>query len=101
MSLALPTTVGQSLNVKYSPSFSPKLYWKSFDVAGNLWFESVFEFWRFEIINENPRPEEFVLQRILRQARKQNPHFLRDNVDVHVKQTSDFQWIGVLVQVRH
>ncbi|WP_127715961.1 GYDIA family GHMP kinase [Halobacteriovorax sp. HLS] len=89
-SLALPTTVGQSLNVKYSPSFSPKLYWKSYDVASNLWFESVFEFWRFEIISDDPRPEEFVLQNILRQARKQNPHFLRDNVDVHVETNLGF-----------
>ncbi|WP_372652072.1 GYDIA family GHMP kinase [Halobacteriovorax sp.] len=84
-SLALPTTVGQSLNVKYSPSFSPKLYWKSFDVAGNLWFETVFEFWRFEITSVNPTPKELVLQKILRQARKQNPHFLRDDIDVHVE----------------
>ena len=89
-SLALPTTVGQSLQVKYSPSFSPKLYWKSFDVTGKLWFESVFEFWRFEILNDNPRPEEFVLQKILRQARKQNPHFLRDNLDVHVETNLGF-----------
>lgn len=89
-SLALPTTVGQSLSVKYSPSFSPKLYWKSFDVTGKLWFETTFEFWTFEIISENPRPEEFVLQRILRQARRQNPHFLRDEIDVHVETNLGF-----------
>ncbi len=89
-SLALPTTVGQSLSVKYSPSFSPKLYWKSFDVQGKLWFETTFEFWTFEILSEAPRPEEFVLQKILRQARKQNPHFLRDEMDVHVETNLGF-----------
>ena len=32
LSLALPTKVGQSLSVQYTPSFSPTLTWKSFDV---------------------------------------------------------------------
>ncbi len=29
--LALPTNMGQSMSVRYSPSFSPALHWKSFD----------------------------------------------------------------------
>jgi mevalonate kinase len=84
-SLGLPTQVGQSLTVKYSSSFEPKLYWKSFDPAGNLWFEACFEFWHFNILDENPTPEAQVLQKILRQVRKQNTHFLRDDKDVHVE----------------
>jgi mevalonate kinase len=83
--LALPTKPGQSLSVKYSPSFSPKLYWKSYDVNGNLWLETSFEFWRFECLDEEPSKDALGLQDILIQARKQNPHFLRDNVDVHVE----------------
>ena len=84
-SLALPTKVGQSLSVKYSPSFSPKLYWKSFDVDGNLWLEASFEFWQFDIVGEEKCESKLFLQKILREARKQNPHFLRDDVDVHVE----------------
>ncbi len=83
--LALPTKVGQSLHVKYSPSFEPVLYWKSFDVRGRLWLEARFEFWRFNCLDENPSSEVLMLQNVLRQVRKQNSHFLRDEVDVHVE----------------
>lgn len=84
-SLAVPLKVGQSMSVAYSPSFEPVLHWKSFDVEGKLWLEARFEFWRFNILDENPAPEVFELQKILRQARKQNSHFLRDDVDVNVE----------------
>jgi mevalonate kinase len=83
--LALPTKVGQSLSVKYGPSFSPTLNWKSFDVEGNCWFEASFEFWQFRCLDENPSEEALFLQKILQQVRKQNPHFLRDEVDVKVE----------------
>lgn len=85
LSLALPTKVGQSLSVKYNPSFSPTLSWKSYDVNGKLWFDSTFEFWHFKCLDENPSEEALFLQKILQQVRKQNTHFLRDNVDVKVE----------------
>lgn len=85
LALALPTKVGQSLSVKYSPSFSPTLSWKSFDVHGNCWFDSKFEFWHFKCLDENPSEEALFLQKILQQVRKQNSHFLRDDVDVKVE----------------
>ena len=83
--LALPTKVGQSMTVKYSQSFDPILYWKSYDVNGKLWLEAKFEFWHFDCLDENPKQEVLLLQKILRQARKQNSHFLRDEVDVLVE----------------
>lgn len=83
--LALPTTVGQSLSVRYSPSFNPVLCWKSFDPNGQLWFEAKFEFWRFNLTHGEESEETKMLQELLRQARKQNPHFLRDDVDVFVE----------------
>lgn len=85
LGLGLPTQVGQKFVVKYSPSFKPTLYWKSYDVRGNLWLEARFEFWRFECLDEHPTPEVLMLQKVLRQVRKQNSHFLRDEVDVHVE----------------
>lgn len=85
LALALPTKVGQSLSVKYTPSFSPTLRWKSYDVNGNIWFDSEFEFWHFKCLDENPSEEALFLQKILQQVRKQNTHFLRDNVDVLVE----------------
>lgn len=83
--LALPTKVGQSLSVKYSPSFSPKLTWKSFDLNGDLWFEATYEFWHFKPLSENPSPEVLFLQKVLQAARSENSHFLRDDVDVFVE----------------
>ncbi len=81
LALALPTQKGQYLNVTYRRSYDPKLYWKSYDTDGRCWFEHTFEFWNFDCLDENPTPEALELQKILRQARKQNVHFLRDNVD--------------------
>ncbi len=83
--LALPTCVGQSMGVRYEQSFSPKLHWKSYDVKGELWLEATFEFWHFNILEENPAEEVIQLQKILRQARVQNKHFLRDSLDVYVE----------------
>jgi mevalonate kinase len=84
-SIALPTRVGQSMSVHYSPSFNPVMVWKSFDVEGHLWLEAKFEFWHFNCLDENPSEEVIFLQKILRQARKQNSHFLRDGMDVTVE----------------
>lgn len=83
--LALPTCVGQSMGIRYEQSYSPKLNWKSYDVHGNLWLEANFEFWHFNILDENPSEEVIQLQKILKQARIQNKHFLRDSQDVYVQ----------------
>lgn len=83
--LALPTKLGQSMGVRYTQSFSPKLTWKSFDEQGNLWFESHYEFWQFKCLDEKPGPEALALQGLLQQARKQNQHFLREEQDVYVE----------------
>ena len=82
-SIALPTTAGQSLRVRHVPSFRPKLTWESFDHEGKLWLKASFELWHFNFIgNENPGEEHLILQKILRQARKQNIHFLREETDI-------------------
>lgn len=83
--LAVPLKVGQSMTVTYSSSFSPSLTWKSYDQDGNLWLEARFEFWRFNILSADPSPAVLELQKILREARKQNTHFLRDEGDVLVE----------------
>ena len=90
LSLALPTNMGQSLAIKYKSSFDPKLSWKSYDVNGKCWFEARFDLWRFKILDEVETPEAVTLQKVLLQARKQNPHFLRDEVDVSVETRLEF-----------
>lgn len=88
-SLALPTRMGQKMNVSYSRSNNPKLFWKGVDVDNKVWFEATFELWHFNLVN-NESEEALILQKILRQARKQNIHFLRDDMDVHVETGLEF-----------
>ncbi len=88
-SLALPTSVGQTMTVKYKRSNDPKMTWKSYDTTGKCWFEATLELWQFEL-QDNQTEEAKMLQTILRQARKQNVHFLRDEQDVIVETRLEF-----------
>tara|TARA_Y100000768_G_C23991469_1_gene693993 strand:+ start:7977 stop:8969 length:993 start_codon:yes stop_codon:yes gene_type:complete len=88
-SIALPTKLGQRMHVRYRPTSNPMLFWKSFDNENKCWFEAKFELWHFDILSEINELSQ-TLQRILRQARKQNIHFLRDNYDVHVETVLEF-----------
>lgn len=83
--LALPTTVGQSMKVKYRHSYQPTLNWKSYDHSGNIWFEGDFEFWHFNPIRAQGNVTEKFIQDALKAVRLQNPHFLRDDLDVFVE----------------
>jgi mevalonate kinase len=85
--LALPTQAGQSLSVKYEQSYSPSLSWRAYDSNGELWFEVDYEFWNFEITKEDQKKDQkaIFLQSLLRQARKQNKHFLREDINVYVE----------------
>lgn len=89
--LALPTTVGQSMKVKYRSSYQPTLNWKSFDHSGKLWFESDYEFWHFKPIKvqENNETQQ-ILSDVLNAVRTMNPHFLRDDLDVMVETKIEF-----------
>ena len=88
--LALPTTVGQSLKVRYRHSYQPVLNWKSFDHYGNLWFEGHYEFWHFKPIKACDSETEKFISRLLKAVRLQNPHFLRDEMDVTVETKIEF-----------
>lgn len=88
-SIALPTNFGQAMQVSYRRSNAPKLFWKCFDKNTDKWFEATFELWHFDLLSD-PSETSNHLQKILRQARIQNVHFLRDNVDVHVDSHLEF-----------
>lgn len=90
LALALPTTVGQSLKVRYRHSHHPTLKWSSLDHAGKVWFESEMELWHFESLKNNLPEVSRDLQTILQQVRRQNPHFLRDDLDVSVETKLEF-----------
>lgn len=88
--LALPTTVGQSMKVKYRHSYQPTLNWKSIDHTGNVWFDTNFEFWHFRPIKSQETQTEKFVQNTLKAVRLQNPHFLRDDMDVFVETKIEF-----------
>jgi len=88
--LALPTTVGQSMKVNYRHSYQPTLSWKSLDHQGNVWFESSYEFWHFEPIRMMYNPKQELVSKVLNAVRAQNPHFLRDEMDVFVETKLEF-----------
>ena len=88
--LALPTRPGQSLQVTYAPSEQPSLSWQSFDQNGHCWFKAHYELWHFNCLDDHPAEEAFFLQRLLRQIRKLNSHFLRDELAVSVETHLEF-----------
>ncbi len=88
--LALPTTVGQSMKVKYRHSYQPTLNWKSYDHSGKVWFESDYEFWHFHPIKSQGSAKQDFVQNVLKAVRFQNPHFLRDDMDVFVETKIEF-----------
>lgn len=88
--LALPTTVGQSMTVKYRQSYQPTLNWKSYDHTGKVWFESDYDFWQFKPIKDQENAKQDFVHQVLKAVRMQNPHFLRDDVDVFVETKIEF-----------
>lgn len=88
-SLALPTVYGQKMYVSHRPSNNPTLTWKSYNVKGECWLETKFELWHFNVI-ENESDASLILSNILKEARKLNIHFLRDDVDVLVETQLEF-----------
>lgn len=88
--LALPTSVGQSMQVKYRHSYQPTLNWKSVDHSGNVWFESDYDFWHFKPIKNQDNAKQDFVHQVLSAVRMQNPHFLRDDLDVFVETKIEF-----------
>jgi mevalonate kinase len=66
------------------------LNWKSTDHSGKVWFESDFEFWHFNPIRKTDEEKQLFIQKVLKDVRTLNPHFLRDDVDVFVETKLEF-----------
>ena len=88
LSLAVPTTFGQSLIIE--PIHMPKIIWKSFDDNGIVWFEDEF---LIEPITSLISPQNEVSKRlvqILNAAKSINPEFLNSNQGFKVTTTLTF-----------
>ncbi len=90
LALALPTTVGQSLKVKHRHSHQPTLKWHALDHKGASWFEAELDFWHFDALTTNNALVAEDLKKILQQVRRQNPHFLRDEIEITVETKLEF-----------
>ncbi len=91
-SLAVPVKLGQYLGVRFRPSFTPRLHWKSYDCQGEVWFEGIFDFWHFDCLQliKGHKEVAHLLKKILSAARGQNRHFLREGHDVKVETFLEF-----------
>jgi len=95
-SLAIPTKFGQDLVVEKIKE--PQLIWASFTHTGACWFEAVFELPKLRLVNctfssDKEGNAEFIaetLQKILQEARKLNPDFLKTENGFVVKTNLEF-----------
>lgn len=81
LSLALPTCLGQSLNV--TPTDEKGVFWKSFTVEKELWFDE-------KLFTQSENPIAKTLEKILEEARRLNPDFLSQNIGFQVETYLDF-----------
>tara|TARA_R110001592_G_scaffold53101_1_gene162886 strand:- start:952 stop:1959 length:1008 start_codon:yes stop_codon:yes gene_type:complete len=95
-SLAVPTKFGQDLVVEAIED--PHLVWGSFTNTGECWFEAIFDLPKLRLKNATFNSDkegnaEFIaetLQKILSEARKLNPDFLRTDKGFIVKTNLTF-----------
>jgi len=83
LGLAIPTKYGQSLTVKAIES--PLIHWKSKAHDGSIWFEARFATNNFTIDHTTDVGVAQTLQKLLLEAKKQNPDFLVDSIGVEVE----------------
>lgn len=91
LSLAIPTKYGQQLTVKPLKNQNSILDWKSFDESKTLWFESLFELIKPNIVSATARNE--VSQRltqIINETIQLNPDFLKANQGFEIETHLDF-----------
>ncbi len=80
--LALPTILGQTLQVKQKKDTTAIIYWKSYDYDKSIWFEASFTTANFKIIafenlSNSSKKIALKLQEILKKSRELNSAFLK------------------------
>ncbi|MEM9819969.1 MAG: GYDIA family GHMP kinase, partial [Bacteroidota bacterium] len=76
LALALPTKLGQQLNIQKDEHTTHRLHWKSLTADGHCWFEGRFDLSNLNLIDSNNQEVGKRLQQILEQAKTLNPNFL-------------------------
>lgn len=82
VSLALPTQLGQTLDVQQTSKKGTQLSWKSCSSDQSIWFEATFDLPQLKIITTDGGDDQKeiaqTLQDILKEAQDLNPNFLKD-----------------------
>ena len=87
--LAIPTKFGQHLRVKNLSGNSNTLYWIALNHLKQPWLNLTFDTTDFSSINSNTK-EAVTLTKILKEARRMNPDFLRGDNDIAVETYLEF-----------
>lgn len=74
LALAIPTRMGQTLYCYSIPE--ERIHWKSFDLHGKLWYESIFKKRNGILTSEDNSKTSQTLLTILQAAKELNPQFL-------------------------
>lgn len=95
VSLALPTQLGQRLDVKSTNTKgAAELVWKSYDNTNKLWFEAVFSLPDLELKScggdDDKEAVAKTLGNILKQSQKLNADFLKDKQSFEATATLEF-----------
>lgn len=86
--LALPTQLGQSLNITFTNS--NKIEWRALDYDQSEWLRVDLAIQDLAVLNCNDEASAKRLQQILAQAKKQNPNFLTDYKGLQVETILEF-----------
>jgi mevalonate kinase len=88
--LAIPCSLGQTL--RYNPSKSTTLIWRSLAVDGSLWFQVEFDYHTLELKKSTDLIIWEKLEKIIRVAKSLNPSFLDEGGSVVTQLEFDRKW---------
>ncbi|GIV34824.1 MAG: hypothetical protein KatS3mg031_2359 [Chitinophagales bacterium] len=74
--LAIPTSMGQHLEIRPAGGRENLLYWETRDERDKLLMALTFETTDFRVLKKEGSLSHYLLQELLREARKRNPQFL-------------------------
>ncbi len=94
LALALPTRLGQSLQVEQMHETTNQIHWKSFTVKEQCWFEAHFSIFPLEIVQSSDHQIAQRVLDLLQSITTLKPGFFKEDDAFHLKTHLDFsrQW---------
>lgn len=76
---AIPSKMGQHLEVKDTMEGNKTIEWRALDVNGELWLRVLFNSEDLAVLESSDEPQALALQKLLQLARTLNPSFLQES----------------------